>query len=64
LWSPDITAGIATGFGLDDREVEVQVPIGPGILFPYFIHIGFEAYPFSYITSNMGVFHGAIVAET
>jgi hypothetical protein len=30
--SRDSVVGIATGYGLDDREVEVRVPIGPRIV--------------------------------
>jgi hypothetical protein len=30
-WSRDSVVGIATGYGLDDREVEVRVPVGSRI---------------------------------
>jgi hypothetical protein len=31
-WSRDSAVGIVIGYGLDDRDVGVPVPVGPGIL--------------------------------
>jgi hypothetical protein len=50
--------GIATGYGLDDRVVEVRLPVGAKILFLQVVQTGFGINPTSYPKGNGGSFPG------
>jgi hypothetical protein len=46
--SRDSVVGIATGYGLDDRGVEVRVPVGSRIFLLHVLQTGSGAHPDSY----------------
>jgi hypothetical protein len=48
-WSRNSVVGIAIGYGLDDRRVEVRVPV---------VQSGFGTHPVSYAMSAGGSFPG------
>jgi hypothetical protein len=56
--SSDGVVGIATGYGLDDREVGVQVPVGSRISHLHVVQTESEVYPTSYPMGTGGLFPG------
>jgi hypothetical protein len=55
----DSVVGIATGYGLDDRGVGVQVPAGSRIFSSSCRQTGFGVYPTSYPRGTGGCFSGS-----
>jgi hypothetical protein len=55
-------AGIATGYGLDDRGVGVRVPIRAKFSYPHVVKTGSGAHPTSYPMGTEGSFSGGKVA--
>jgi hypothetical protein len=60
--SRESVVGIATGYGLDDRGVEVQVPVESRI-FLNVVHTGSGVHPTSYPTGTGGSFPGIKATE-
>jgi hypothetical protein len=54
--SQDSTVGIATGYGLDDQGVGVQVPVGAKKILFHVIHTGSGAHPAPYPMGTGGSF--------
>jgi hypothetical protein len=61
--SRNSVTGIATGYGLDDREVEVQVPVGSKIFFSPRRRDRLWAHQTSYPRGTRGSFPGGKAAE-
>jgi hypothetical protein len=54
----DSSAGIATGYGLDDQGVGVRVPRGQKFSLLQVVHTASVAHPTSYTMGNVGSFPG------
>jgi hypothetical protein len=54
--SRDNVVGKATGYGLDDRGVEVRVPLGSKFSLLHVVQTGTGAYPASYPMGTGGSF--------
>jgi hypothetical protein len=52
----DIAVGIATGYGLEDREFKALVPIRSGIFFTHVVQTGSGAHPAFYPMGARGSF--------
>jgi hypothetical protein len=59
FWSRDSVVGIATGYGLDNREVGVRVPVGSRISSSSRRPDGSGAHPASYPMGTGGKMVGA-----
>jgi hypothetical protein len=58
--SRDSSVGIATGYGLDGREVRVRFPVRVrDFSLLHDVHIGSAAQPASYTTGSLGYFPGS-----
>jgi hypothetical protein len=57
--SRDRAVGIATGYGPDDQEVGVPVPVGQEFSFLYVVHTDSGVHPASYAMSTRGSFPGS-----
>jgi hypothetical protein len=60
--SRDSVVGIATGYGLNDNEVEVRVSVGSRILTSCVVNIGSGVHPTSYSLGTGGSFPGSKAA--
>jgi hypothetical protein len=58
----DGSAGIALGYGLDDRRSTIRFPAGAGNFFQCRIQNGSGAHPVSYPRSTRGSFSGSKAA--
>jgi hypothetical protein len=56
--SRDSAVGIATGCGLDDREVGVRIPVGSRFSLLHVVETGSEVHPTSYPMGTGGSFPG------
>jgi hypothetical protein len=54
----DSTVGVATGYGLDDREVGVPVPVGARSYLLHVVQTDSEDHPASYPMGAGGSFNG------
>jgi hypothetical protein len=63
-WSPDSSAGIALGYGLDDRGSRLRFPAGAGNLsLQHRVQNGSGAHPASYPMGTRGFFLGGKAAR-
>jgi hypothetical protein len=60
--SRDSSVGIATGYGLDDREVEVRFLVRSEFSLLHIVQTGSGAHPVSYSMGTAGFFLGDKVA--
>jgi hypothetical protein len=58
----DCAVGIATGYGLDDREVGVRVPVGSRMSSLHVVQTGPGVHATSYLMSTGGFFPGGKAA--
>jgi hypothetical protein len=56
IGSWDSAVYIATGYGLGEREVGVQVPVWAKFSLPHNVQTGSRAHPASYLMSTGGLF--------
>jgi hypothetical protein len=54
--SRDSSVGIATGYGLEDRGVRVQVPVGQEFSLLHVVQTGSGVHPTSYAMGTRGSF--------
>jgi hypothetical protein len=62
--SRDITVGIATGYGLDDRMIGVRFPVKAGnFTLRHLVQTGSSAHPTNYPMGKRDSFPGSKAAE-